>query len=352
MEYLKLGRTGLQVSRTGFGALPIQRTDLNESARILRRACEGGITFFDTARGYSDSEEKIGHALADVREQIVIATKSGSRDADGLAKDLETSLGNLKTDYVDILQLHNPPGPLPDPDDGDSAYAAAVRAREQGKVRFIGISNHRRDVAKEAAASGLFDTVQFPLSAISSAEDLELIDICRQHDVGVIAMKGLCGGLLTNARAAFAFLRQYENVVPIWGIQRMTELEEFLALEAEPPSLDEGLWATIEADREELSGDFCRACGYCLPCAAGIPIPSAARVKFFLKRAPTARYMSAEFQADMAKIEDCEECGHCRENCPYELDTPALLRRMLDDYRGFLQESGTTPVFESLKVQE
>ena len=350
MEYLTLGRTGLKISRTGFGALPIQRTDLDEATRILRHAYESGISFFDTARGYSDSEEKIGHALADVRQDIVIATKSGSRDGAGVTADLETSLGNLKTDYVDILQLHNPPA-LPDPEDGESAYAAAVRAREQGKVRFIGISNHRLDVARKAAISGRFDSVQFPLSVISSPEDLELIDLCHQHDVGVIAMKGLCGGLLTNARAAFAFLRQYGNVVPIWGIQRMRELEEFLELEANPPVLDEELEATMAADREELSGDFCRACGYCLPCPAEIPIPSAARMKFFLRRAPGARFLGEECQVDMAKIEHCEDCGHCRENCPYELDTPALLRRMLDDYKEVLRDSGTTPVVESLQVQ-
>ena len=338
MDYLRLGRTDLQVSRTGFGALPIQRVGFDEARAILCRACEAGISFFDTARGYSDSEEKIGYALADVRQNIVLATKSGAGDGQTLTEHLETSLSNLKTDYVDILQLHNPAS-LPDPDDATGTYAAMIRAREKGMIRFIGLSNHRLDVALEAAAWGLFDTVQFPLSAISSPEDLELIDVCRQHDVGLIAMKAMCGGLLANATAAFAFLRQYGNVVPIWGMQRMSELEEFLNLEDNPPALDEGMWAAIEADRRELSGDFCRACGYCLPCPAEIPIPTAARMKFFLQRAPSARFLSEECQADMARIEDCEDCGQCRERCPYQLDPPALLKRMLEDYRSFLKQA-------------
>ena len=324
------------VTRTAFGALPIQRLDLQEATRILRRAYDGGINFFDTARGYSDSEEKMGHALNDVRDRIIIATKSGARTRDKLLADLEASLRNLRTDYVDILQLHNP-GQLPDPDDPQSSYAGLLAAKEQGMVRFLGLSNHRVDTAAAAVASGLYDTLQFPLSSISSDRELELIAACREHDVGLIAMKALSGGLITNARAAFAFLRQYENVVPIWGIQRLSELEEFLALEADPPDLNQAVWAEIKKDRDELTGDFCRACGYCQPCAAGIPIPMAARMSLVVRRMPYQGFLSDEWRGKMKLIEECRECGRCRERCPYGLDIPVLLKRMLAEYEQFYQ---------------
>lgn len=334
METTRLGRTGLTVTRTSFGVLPMQRVEQREAVRILRHAYEAGITFYDTARAYTDSEEKIGAALAGVRDHIVIATKSGSTTRKGLLADLETSLRNLRTDHVDILQLHNP-GQLPDPEDPESSYAGLREAQTKGMVRFLGITNHRRDVAAAAVQSGLYDTLQFPLCMISAPEDLALIDSCREADLGLIAMKALSGGLITNARAAFAFLWQYENVVPIWGIQRMGELEEFLALDAAPPMLDGALRAQIETDRKALSEDFCRACGYCLPCPAEIPIPMAARMSLLLRRMPYQRFLKADWAANMARIENCVDCGHCKSHCPYGLDTPALLRRNLADYRSF-----------------
>jgi len=334
MHTTTLGRTGLIVTRTAFGVLPIQRVEMAEASRILRRAYEAGITFYDTARAYSDSEEKIGAALADVRDHIVIATKSGATTRKGVLADLETSLRNLRTDHVDLLQLHNP-GTLPDPNDPESSFAGMLEARDKGMIRFLGITNHRRERAEEAIASGLYDTLQFPLCMISSPEDLALIEACRKADMGLIAMKALSGGLITNARAAFAFLWQFENVVPIWGIQRLSELEEFLVLDAAPPVCDEAMLAEIAVDRDALQEDFCRACGYCLPCPAEIPIPMAARMSLLLRRMPPERLLGEEWAANMARVEDCIDCGHCRDHCPYGLDTPALLRRNLADYRTF-----------------
>ncbi|MHC4715712.1 MAG: aldo/keto reductase [Planctomycetota bacterium] len=331
MDKIRLGRTGLMVTRSGFGALPIQRVDFETARRILRAAVAGGINFIDTARGYTDSEEKIGHALADLRDEIILATKIGSRDRAGLLENLAASLANMKTDHVDILQLHNPPE-LPDPADPDSAYAGLIEAKERGLTRFVGITNHRLDVALAAVRSGLFDTIQFPFSAISAERDMELVEACKAADVGLIAMKALCGGLLTDIPAALAFFRQFDNVVPIWGIQRDEELAEFLALEADPPALDEAMRAAIEKDRAELAGDFCRGCGYCLPCPAEIPIPMAARMAYLLRRSPTARLLGDEWQEKMRKITECTDCGQCSQRCPYELDTPSLLRKMYEDY--------------------
>ena len=340
MEKIRLGKTDLLVSRTAFGALPIQRVDMETARTILRKAYDGGITFFDTARGYSDSEEKLGYALSDVRQDIVLSTKSsGAKDRATLLRLLEISLKKLKTDYVDILQLHNP-AIMSDPDDPNSLFAGLVEAKRKGMTRYIGLTNHRLDVALEAASSGLYDTVQFPLSAISADIDLELIDVCRENHVGLIAMKALCGGLITNARMAFAALRQYENVVPIWGIQRETELAEFLALETNPPVLDDTLRLEIEQEQAALAGDFCRGCGYCLPCPVEIPINNAARMAFLLRRSPSARWLSPDWQEQMGRIDDCLECRQCAEQCPYGLDTPVLLKKMYEDYKTFLQPGG------------
>lgn len=337
MDQFRLGRTNLKVSRSGFGALPIQRISIQEAGRLLRKAYDQGINFFDTARAYTDSEEKIGAALADVRERIIIATKTGAEDRKTFFEHLETSLRNLKTDYIDIYQLHNPKM-LPDPEDPKGLYQALLEAKNKGLLRFIGITNHRLDLAIAAAESGLYDTIQYPLSLLSDDKDLELIDLCREKDIGIIAMKALSGGLIDNGRAAFAFLRQYQNVLPIWGVQKGSELDEFLACEQDPPVLDDVMWQIINKFRAELSGDFCRGCGYCLPCPAQIPIPTAARMAPFLKRAVYQRYLSDEWQKQMDLIENCLDCGHCREHCPYELDTPKLLKKNLQVYREFVAE--------------
>lgn len=334
LEKIRLGRTDLMVTRSSFGALPIQRVSFDEARRLLVRAYESGINFFDTARVYSDSEEKIGYSLADVRKDIIIATKSFAQDRKTLLAHLETSLKNMKTDYVDILQLHNP-AVLPDPEDPESTYAGLLEARKKGLIRFIGITNHRIKEAMEAVASGLYDTMQFPLNSLSSDADLELIDTCKKADVGLIAMKAMSGGLITNAASTFAFLRQFDNVVPIWGIQRERELEEFLSYEKEPPVLDEAMWAVINKDRAELAGNFCRGCGYCLPCPAGIDIPTQARISLLLRRAPYQQFLVDGFKEKMSLINDCIECGHCKNNCPYGIDTPTLLKRELEDYTEF-----------------
>jgi aryl-alcohol dehydrogenase-like predicted oxidoreductase len=334
MQKIRLGRTNLMVSKSGFGAIPIQRISFADADRVLSKAYTGGISFFDTARSYTDSEEKIGYSLAKVRSNIIIATKTPSEDRQGVLRDLETSLKNLQTDYIDIYQLHNPKE-LPDPDDPQSSYGALLEAKKKGRIGWIGITNHRLEVALAAVESGLYDTVQFPLSSISSADDLKLIAVCKQKDIGLIAMKALAGGLITNARSAFAFLRQYDNVVPIWGIETEAQLKEFLSMEEQPPLLDRQMRETIDRDRAELRGTFCRACGYCMPCPAGIPIPMAARMSLLLRRMPYEQFMTDEWQAQMLLIQECKNCGQCKKHCPYQLDTPKILQEMLNDYRKF-----------------
>ena len=333
MEKIPFGATGLMVSRSGFGALPIQRVSLSEAGKILRRAYDGGINFYDTARAYSDSEEKMGAALSDVRSHIVIATKSHAKDAKTMRAHLEQSLKNLRTDYIDIYQFHNPSVV---PDESSELYQEALTAKKEGKIRFIGITSHSLDRARQSARSGLYDSVQFPFSPISSEEDLTLSALCRERGVGLIAMKALAGGLVANAAVSFAFLRRYDNIVPIWGVQTMEQIEEFLRYEQENPPLTTELEKQLKQYRTELSGSFCRACGYCLPCPAGINIPTAARTALLMRRAPVGNFLTADYKAEMEKIEDCIHCGHCTSHCPYGLDTPTLLANELRLYREYL----------------
>lgn len=334
MEKIRLGRTELYVTKTAFGALPIQRISRADAVKLVRRAYEGGINYFDTANMYTDSEEKLGEALEGVRQNVVISTKSGGRDKKTVLSHIEQSLRSLRTDYIDLFQFHNP-AVLPDPDDPDGPYAAALEMKERGYIRHIGITNHRLKVARAAIDSGNFETLQFPFCYLAAPQDLELVEQCKTHDMGFIAMKGLSGGLLNNAEACYAFMGQYDNVVPIWGIQHEWELDQWLELAKREVKLTPELQAVIGHDRQELAGNFCRSCGYCLPCAAGIDIPQAARMSALLRRSPYQKYMSDEWYAKMHKIEECVHCDACKSRCPYGLDTPALLQLMLKDYDEF-----------------
>ncbi len=335
MSTVTLGRTGITTNKNGFGALPIQRISEEEAVYLLRKAYENGITFFDTARWYTDSEHKVGMAFAGMRDRLFIATKTGAQDAAGFWKDLETSLTQLQTDYIDLYQFHNPAF-CPKPGDESGLYDAALKAKAQGKIRHIGITNHRLAVAHEAIDSGLYETLQFPFCYLATEKDIELVEKCREADMGFIAMKALSGGLITNSAAAYAFLAQYDNVVPIWGVQREKELDEFLSYIETPPAMTEELAEVIRHDREELLGDFCRGCGYCMPCPVGIEINNCARMSLLLRRSPSAGHLSPEGQEKMKKIEQCLHCGQCKSKCPYGLDTPSLLQKNLEDYKKVL----------------
>ena len=332
MEKVRLGRSELLVTKTAFGALPIQRISKDAAAKLVRRAYESGINYFDTANMYTDSEEKLGRALKDVREKVIISTKSGATDKKTAMAHIENSLRHLG--YIDLFQFHNP-AQLPDINDPDGAFAAALEMKERGYIRHIGITNHRHHIAKAAIESGNFETLQFPFCYLATDVDMELVKLCKEADMGFIAMKGLSGGLLTNAAACYAFMQQHENVVPIWGIQREEELEEWLALSETGVTMTEELKAVIDKDRRELAGAFCRGCGYCMPCPAGIEINNSARMNMLLRRAPYKPYMSDAWHEKMHRIENCIHCNACKSRCPYGLDTPALLQYMLKDYDEF-----------------
>ena len=326
-----LGSTGITVEKNSFGALPIQRISKEAAIGLLRKAYAAGVNFYDTARYYTDSEEKVGAAFEGMRDKIYIATKTGATTAEGFWKELHTSLEKLKTDYIDIYQFHNPAF-CPKPGDGTGLYEAMLEAKEKGMIRHIGITNHRLNVAHEAIESGLYETLQFPFCYLATDKDLELVQDCKKAGMGFIAMKALSGGLINNSAAAYAYLAQFDNVLPIWGVQRESELDEFLSYIDNPPALTPELQAVIDRDREELQGEFCRGCGYCMPCPAGIEINNCARMSLMIRRAPSAAQLTDEMQAKMRKIEDCLHCGRCKSKCPYGLDTPTLLEKNYKDY--------------------
>lgn len=337
MKKIRLGRTGLMVSASSFGALPIQRLSFEEAGRLLRKAYDNGINYFDTANAYSDSEEKIGAALCDVRKDIILSTKSGASDKKTLLSHIELSLKRMKTDYIDILQLHNP-SILPDPEDPQSTYAGLLEAQKKGWIRFIGITNHSAQRARDAVLSDKYDTLQYPFCSLSSEEDIEIAKLTCEKDMGFIAMKGLAGGLITNAATTFSFIKQYPFAVPIWGIQREKELDQFLEMEENPPVYGDEMKRLIQKDRKELLGNFCHGCGYCLPCPAKIDIPQAARMSLLLRRAPYQQFLTEDNYKEMLKIENCVHCNSCKSRCPYGLDTPQLLKENLNDYLVFRRE--------------
>lgn len=335
MQTVKLGKTGLVVSKNGFGALPIQRISKRDAVYLLQKAFYNGINYFDSARMYSDSEEKLGAAFSYTRDKIIISTKTAAKTAEGFWKDLNQSLSNLQTDYIDIYQFHNPAF-CPKPGDESGLYDAMLEAKKLGKIRFIGITNHRLAVAKEAIESNLYDTMQFPFSYLSTDADIEIVKACKEKNMGFIAMKALSGGLITDSAVAYAYLAQFDGVAPIWGMQRETELDEFLSYNDNPPVLTEKMKERIEHDRKDISGDFCRGCGYCMPCPAGIEINNCARMSLLLRRAPKDAYLSKDWQDKMGRVENCLHCNKCISKCPYGLNTPELLQKNYEDYKTFL----------------
>lgn len=335
MKNVRLGKTGIITDKNGFGALPIQRISVEEAVKLVKKAYNAGFTFFDTARAYTDSEIKLGEAFDGIRDRVFIASKTQAQNGEDLKKDLDTTLKNLRCEYLDLYQFHNPAF-CPKPGDGTGLYEAAEEAKKAGKIRHIGITNHRLAVAKEAIESGLYETLQFPFSYLSGEQEIELVNMCKEADMGFIAMKALAGGLINNSAAAYAFLDRFDNVLPIWGVQRESELEEFISYIGNPPVMTDELSAVIEKDRQELSGEFCRGCGYCMPCPVGIEINNCARMSLMIRRAPSEAQLTPEMQAKMKKIEDCLHCGQCKEKCPYGLDTPTLLEKNYEDYKRIL----------------
>jgi Predicted oxidoreductases (related to aryl-alcohol dehydrogenases) len=333
LEKVRLGRTDLMVSRVAMGCIPIQRLDHPGAVALLRQAYDAGVNFFDTAHVYTDSEAKVGDAFSGgLRQNVIIATKAMAKDYDTTMKQLEQSLRTLKTDYIDIYQWHNPGDFDAGFQDARGPFQAMQDAKKAGKIRHIGMTQHHLDRARTAVRSGMFDTIQYPLSILSTEEELEMTRECVTRDVGVIAMKAMCGGMLQDGRLPFAFLNQYPHIVPIWGMEKKEELDQFVELLKNPEPFTGEMQAQIEVLRAEWGDEFCRGCGYCLPCPANINIPVMMRIVYFVKRNRSGSQFTPERLADSARIDDCVNCRACVDRCPYHLSPPEGLKRQQKEY--------------------
>jgi hypothetical protein len=333
MKTKRLGATALEISELGFGGIPIIPLPSEEAVSLVRYCFEMGITFFDTANMYPTSEEKIGIALKPNRSKVVIATKTTQREAKGAADHIDQSLRQLQTDWIDVYQLHNVSNKeaLDQVLAPQGAYEAVCKAREAGKIRFIGISSHNMAIALEALKTGLFQTLQFPFNFIENDPAQQLFPLAVQKNVGIIGMKPLGGGVLERADLCFKFLQQHPYVVPIPGFRAKKEVDEILELCQNPSSLLEADWKEIETIRSVLGEKFCHRCEYCMPCRQGVQIPPVLMFKAVEKRLSKENVKSWIGKA-METVEQCIECRECEQKCPYHLPIADLLKENLALY--------------------
>ncbi|MBN1401936.1 MAG: aldo/keto reductase [Anaerolineae bacterium] len=334
MQQMRLGKTGLTISALGFGGIPIQRLTEAEAIRVVQHCLDLGITFIDTAHGYTTSEERIGKAISGRREGLILATKSHALSGDAFRGEMEASFERLQVDYIDIYQFHNisteeqfaqitaPGGPL---DVAREAVAA-------GRIGHIGATSHSLDMALKLAASGLFETLMFPFNFITSEPADELVPLCRRNDVGFIAMKPIGGGMLEDVKLAFQWLRQFPTVLPLVGIQSHAEIDEIVAVMEGPAEISPAEWAEIQRLQAELGKRFCRSCDYCQPCPQEIRISSVLRLRSFARRMPPERLHGAWGRDLIATAETCIDCGECEARCPYELPIREMTREMIAWY--------------------
>ena len=338
LEKVRLGKTGLMVTRIAMGCIPIQRLSEGDAVKLLRLAYDLGVNFYDTAHVYTDSEAKIGAAFPGTeRRNVIIATKAMATTYEKTMEQLEESLRRLKTDYIDLYQWHNPDD-LDGFQDGRGPYQAMLDAKKAGKVLHVGITNHHLGRANQVIDSGAFETLQFPISVLSSPEEIAMTERCAENDIGVIAMKAMCGGLLDDGRLPFVFLNQYRHIVPIWGIEKESELRQFIDLAANPEPFTEAMREEIERLRAEVGDEFCRGCGYCLPCPSGINLPMLMRISFLINRSGIGSQFTPQRIAEIENIDNCSNCRACVSRCPYHLNAPEQLKWQKSEFERLYQD--------------
>lgn len=333
MRYVKFGSTGLDISEIGFGGIPIIRLGKDEAVEVLRRAYDRGITFYDTANAYRDSEQKMGIAFRGRRDKIVIATKTLRRDAKKAAEHLENSLRMLGTDCIDIYQLHQ----IAQDRDWEAisapggAYEMAAKALRDGKIRFIGATSHSLPMALKLVRTGLFSSIQVPFNFIETGAKDELVPTARERGMGILGMKPFAGGVIDSAGPVFKFLRQYPEITPIPGFHSAQSVDEIVSIYETPNVVTEEDRRVMDRYRVELGKEFCRRCEYCQPCPEGVMITPAMAYKVIASRMSPA--VAVEFsRAAMESVQKCIECGICRERCPYELPIDEMLKANYDLY--------------------
>jgi predicted aldo/keto reductase-like oxidoreductase len=333
MEYKILGKTGLKISRLGFGGIPIQRIDAAGTGVLVRRMLESGINYIDTARGYTVSEAYLGQALEGIREHFVLATKSMARDKETMARDIDISLANLRTEYIDLYQIHNPtPADLEKVCAPGGALEALLEAKAAGKIHHLGVTAHTNAVFEQALALDWVETVMFPYNIVETQGE-ELIRRCREQNVGFIVMKPLAGGAIEDARLALRWILQNDAVsVVIPGMAEEREIRENLAAAEDRSPLTEAEQDRIRAIREQLGTQFCRRCNYCAPCTAGISIYSIFLMDGYLSRYGLEDWARARYAAMEKTASDCVGCGVCESRCPYQLPIRDMMKQAVEKF--------------------
>lgn len=333
MEYRILGKTGLKISALGFGGIPIQRIDAEGTKALMQKVMEQGVNYVDSARGYTVSEEYLGYALEGNRDKFVIATKSMARDKVGMARDVDISLKNLRTDYIDLYQFHNPslanleqilaPG---------GAMEALQEAKAAGKIGHIGVTVHSVDVLRKVVEYDWVETVMFPYNIVETQGE-ELFAKCKEKNIGVICMKPLAGGAIEDATLAMRFIANNPNVtVAIPGMATEAELLQNAAAYADNSPLTEAELEKIQAMRNELGTQFCRRCNYCAPCTVGIGIPGLFTLHGYFKRYGLQDWAIARYEGSGHTASECIECGACEERCPYHLPIRQMLKEVSQSF--------------------
>ena len=331
MEYRALGRTGLQISPMGLGGIPVQRIDAEGTKQLLQKLVVAGVNYIDTARGYTVSEEYIGYGLEGIRDKFVLATKSRARTREAMAADIDISLKNLRTDYIDLYQVHNPgPKDLETVIAPGGALEALLEARQAGKIGHIGITLHSADMFQKALELSWVETIMFPYNLVETQGE-DLIRICGQKGIGFIAMKPLAGGAIEDATLALRFIGQNSNVsVVIPGMAEEKELQQNLAAVADttPLSLEEK--QKINRIRSTLGTQFCRRCNYCAPCPMGIGIPGIFVLEGYFSRYNLQDWALTRYNGTPVKASACIGCGACEARCPYQLPIRKMLKNVVN----------------------
>ncbi len=333
MEYRILGRTGLKVSRMGFGGIPIQRIDAKGTRALMLRLRDEGINYIDTARGYTVSESYLGEALEGIRGDFILATKSMSRTKEAMAKDIDISLGNLRTDYIDLYQVHNPSvAQLEQVVAPGGALEALQEAKAAGKIGHIGLTAHSLEVFTMGLEMPWVETIMFPYNIVES-QGIDLIAKCAEKGIGFIDMKPLAGGAIEDATLALRYVCANDNVtITIPGMAELAELDQNLAAVNDTTPLTDADFARMDAIRKELGTHFCRRCNYCAPCTVGISIPSCFLFQGYLQRYGLADWAKGRYAAMSVKASACIGCGACEGRCPYSLPIRDMLKKVAQDF--------------------
>ena len=335
MKYNILGKTGLRISHMGFGGIPIQRIDAEGTKKLVRQLYENGVNYIDTARAYTVSEEYLGYALEGLREHFILATKSMARTKEAMAADIETSLKNLRTDYIDLYQIHNPsPADLDTVIAPGGALEALQEAKAAGKIGHIGVTLHPVELFQRTVDFDWVETIMFPYNIVETQAQ-ELIHTCASRNIGFIAMKPLAGGAIENATLALRFLGANPDVsVVIPGMAAPEELtQNLLAMEDVSPLTAEELMQMQEI-RDALGTQFCRRCNYCAPCAVGIGIPAQFLFEGYYTRYDLQDWAQKRYDAQDKKASDCIGCGVCETRCPYGLPIRDMVKRVAETFGG------------------